>query len=99
MKEFVYGTDYQYNLLKEELEDHMCHVYSHCRLPECCSKKMTRIGFEKEENTYALFIDKGITCNSNRVSDLFCEWLSVGTIKFLDFTDMKEFLTGLKDLY
>ena len=60
MKEFVYGSDHQYELLKESLEDHLCHVYSRCYLPGACSKNIARIGFEKEENTYALFIDKGI---------------------------------------
>ena len=56
MREFVYGTDQQYELLKGSLEDHLCHVYSHCYLPDNCSKDIARIGFEKEENTYALFI-------------------------------------------
>jgi hypothetical protein len=99
MKEFVYGTDNQYELLKRSLEDHMCHVYSRCSLPNSCNKDIARIGFEKEENTYALFIDKGITCSSNCSPDLFKDWLAVGTIRFLDFTDMKEFLRSLKCLY
>lgn len=99
MKEFVYGTDHQYELLKESLEDHLCHVYSSCYLPGNCSKEITRIGFEKEENTYALFIDKGISCSSNHAPALFMDWLAVGTIRFLDFTDMKEFLRSLKCLY
>lgn len=99
MKEFVYGTDHQYELLKESLEDQLCHVYSRCYLPGSCSKEITRIGFEKEENTYALFIDKGISCSSNHAPALFKDWLAVGTVRFLDFTDMKEFLRSLKCLY
>lgn len=99
MREFVYGTDYQYKLLKESLEDHLCHVYSRCYLPSSCSKGIARIGFEKEENTYALFIDKGISCSSNYAPALFNDWLAVGTVRFLDFTDMKEFLRSLKCLY
>jgi len=99
MKEFVYGTDYQYELLKESLEDHFCHVYTHCYLPSSCSKDITRIGFEKEGNTYALFIDRGIFCSSNYAPELFKDWLAVGIVRFLDFTDMKNFLRSLKCLY
>lgn len=97
MREFVYGTDQQYNLLKESLNDHMCHVYR-CVLPSGCSKKSCRIGFEKERNTYALFIDKGIICSRSNTAN-FKEWLSIGTMRFLEFTDMKEFLRNLKSLY
>ena len=52
MREFVYGTDYQYQLLKNSLEDYLCHVYLRCCLPSCCSREIARIGFEKENKTY-----------------------------------------------
>ena len=48
MREFVYGTDYQYNLLKESLDDHLYHVYRNCSYPRCCSRESGRIEFEKE---------------------------------------------------
>lgn len=99
MKEFVYGSDHQYDILKASLEDHLCHVYKGCSLPSSCSQSNARIGFEKEGNTYALFIDKGISCRSNRAPQLFKDWLAAGTVRFLDFTDMKEFLRSLKCLY
>lgn len=99
MREFVYGTDQQYELLKESLNDHMCHVYVHCIFPSCFSKNAGRIGFEKEGDTYALFIDKGITCSKGNTSQLFRDWLSAGTLRFLDFTDMKVFLRSLRYLY
>ncbi len=99
MKEFVYGSDQQYQLLKELLEDHMCHVYPHCHMPASCTKEVARIGFEKEESTYALFIDKGISCSNNHAPALFQDWLNAGTVRFLDYTDMKAFLRGLKCLY
>lgn len=98
MREFTVGTDQQYDLLKESLDDNLCHVYR-CTLPGCCSKETARIGFEKEGDTYALFIDKGITCSSARAPGLFQEWLQGGTLRFLDFTDMKEFLRSLSVLY
>lgn len=99
MREFVYGSDEQYDLLKDTLKDHLCHVFTNCAYPQCCNVSTGRIGFEKEEETYALFIDKGITCSGNNIPALFREWLSTGTLRFLDFNDMKEFLKSLKCLY
>lgn len=99
MREFVYGSDQQYDMLRESLNDHLCHVYRNCSLPAGCSVGMCRIGFEKEGDTYALFIDKGINCSSAKATGLFNEWLLSGTLRFLDFTDMKEFLRSLKCLY
>lgn len=99
MKEFVYGSDQQYAMLKESLNDHLCHVYKNCVYPQGCSKPGGRIGFEKEGDTYALFIDRGITCSRKNAPSLFLEWLSSGTLRFLDYTDMKEFLRSLRCLY
>lgn len=99
MREFVYGSDQQYEMLKDSLEDHMCHVYRNCFLPAGCSVGMCRIGFEKERDTYAVFIDKGITYSRDNAPRLFTEWLSTGTLRFLDYTDMKEFLRSLVCLY
>ena len=99
MKDFVYGTDRDYNQLKETLEDHLCHVYKNCELPPGCNRNTSRIGFEKEGDTYALFIDKGITYSKANAPRLFQNWLSEGTLRFLDYTDMKEFLRSLYSLY
>lgn len=99
MIDFVYGTDRQYEGLKEMLEDHLCHVYKNCVFPQCCSCTGGRIGFEKEDNTYALHIDKGNTCSKDDAPQLFKDWLAAGTIRFLDYTDMKEFLRSLHCLY
>ena len=99
MREFVFGTEQQYRVLRDSLNDSMCHVYNNCELPRCCDQDRGRIGFEKEGNTYALFIDKGITCRSGSAPHLFKDWLSSGTLRFLEFTDMKEFLRSLSCLY
>lgn len=99
MKEFVYGADQQYEMLKVSLNDHMCHVYSQCNFPGCFNKDVGRIGFEKEGDTYALFIDKGIACSKHNIPQLLHDWLAAGTLRFLDFTDMKVFLRSLKCLY
>lgn len=99
MKEFVTGTDRQYRSLKESLEDHRCHVYGGCSYPPGCSKTRGRLGFEKEGKTYALFIDRGVTCSNPAAPGLFRDWLASGTLRFLDFTDLTEFLRSLKCLY
>lgn len=99
MWEFVNGSDQQYEILKESLDDHLCLVYHNCSYPRCCSKESGRIGFEKERDTYALFIDKGMHCSGNQVPALFCQWLETGTLRFLEFTDMKEFMRSLRCLY
>ena len=99
MIDFVYGTDQQYESLREMLNDQLCHVFKNCSFPTCCSTPNGRMGFEKEGETYALYIDKGITCSKRNAPRLFVDWLSVGTLRFLDFTDMKEFLRSLQCLY
>ena len=98
MREFVYGSDMQYGVLKDSLEDNLCHVYN-CSFPPGCKPSRGRIGFEKENETYALFIDKGIQYSRSYAPSLFKEWLEQGTLRFLDFTDMVEYLRSLNSLY
>ena len=99
MHQFVYGTDEQYDNLREQLNDRMCHVFSHCMLPPSFSREVCRIGFEKEETTFALFIDKGITCRDAAAKPLLKDWLAKGTLRFLDYSDIKTFLRSLTYLY
>ncbi len=54
MIDFVYGTDQQYEKLKEGLEDHLCHAFLDCYYPSCCVVGRGRLGFEKEGDTYVL---------------------------------------------
>lgn len=97
MKEFVTGTEAQYDLLKTSLGDGKCHVYT-CAFPASFSKPTGRIGFEKDKISYILYIDKGITCTNSR-SGLLNDWLEAGTMRFLDFSDLKAFLQSLTFLY
>ena len=97
MKEFVTGSDEQFELLKTSLKDGQCHVYT-CSFPSSFSKTSGRIGFEKDKISYILYIDKGITCTA-RKSPLMNEWLESGTLRFLDFSDLKAFLKSLSFLY
>lgn len=101
MREFVYGTDRQYEMLKNALEDGLCHVFSRCALPASFSRTVCRIGFEHSRTTngYILYIDRGITCSDARADVTLKEWLSSGSLTYLDFNDLKEFLKGLTYLY
>ena len=89
MIEFTMGTDEQYQMLRDDLEDGLCHVYESCRLPGCCSQPHARMGFEKQGITYGLFIDKGIRCSDPSAPPLFRELLAKGTLRFVVFNDMK----------
>ena len=99
MKEFVYGSDFQYEVLKSSLNDRLCHVYNNCSYPPNCNVERGRLGFEKENDTYALFIDKGVICSRIDAPQLFKDWLAAGVLRFLEFTDLKEFLRSLRILY
>lgn len=99
MREFVEGNDNQYMMLKNSLNDNRCHVYR-CVLPASFNRTNCRIGFEKERTTngYALYIDKGLEFY-NCAFPLFNEWLRTGTIRFMDFNDVKTFLRKLNFIY
>ena len=100
MKEFVYGTEYNYDLLENLLEDGDCHIYPETYLPEGCFHQKVRIGFENESTgTYLLSIDRGIHCTNPKASKLFKTWLANGELRFLEFDDIKEFFSNLKMLY
>lgn len=99
MREFIDGTDFQFNNLKESLNDNLCHVFKNCVLPSGCNRTTCRIGFEKGDYAYVLLIDSGITCSNSKASQLFKDWLTKGELKFIDFTDLKVFLRSLKCLY
>ena len=97
MREFVYGSDKQYELLKKSLEDGRCHVYD-CAFPESFSASGGRMGFEKDAVSYILYIDRGLS-RRGKSPALFKDWLSGGSLRFLDFSDMKAYLKSLVFLY
>lgn len=99
MRDFVFGSDLNYDILKETLEDGLCHVYHNCSFPTSFSKQSGRLGFEKEGETYALFIDKGISTSSPNAPALLRYWLETGTLRFLDYEDLKDFLKSLVALF
>ena len=102
MWEFVKGNQKQYQDLKQLLEDGMLHVYHNCQLPAGCSRRACRIGFEKDNGMYVVWIDSGITCSrrgGGTCGKQFRQWLADGEIRFLDFNDVRDFLKGLRFLY
>ena len=102
MREFVHGTQKQFDNLKKSLEGGMLQVYHNCKLPSCCSQRTCRIGFEKENGMYVVLIDNGITCSScafRRPMKQFRQWIEEGEIRFLDFNDVRDFFRSLKGLF
>lgn len=98
MREFAFGTDQQYEELDQLLQDNQCHVYNGCSLPECCTPKTVRIGFEQNCNGhYILYIDKGIYAETDH-SD-FKKFIENGEIRFNCIDDMICFLRGLQPLF
>lgn len=97
MKDFVYGTHRQFEQLDSLLSDGQCHVYSGCTLPEGCSPRSARLGFEKQGDVYILYIDKNITATVG--SPEFAQLLEKGETKFICLDDMISFLHGLQPLF
>ena len=98
MREFAFGTDQQFKELDQQLLDNQCHVYNGCILPECCTPKIARIGFEQNCNGhYILYIEKGICAETNH-SD-FKNFIENGEIRFICMDDMICFLRGLQPLF
>ena len=86
MREFAFGTDQQFEELDQLLQDNQCHVYNSCCLPECCTPRTARIGFEQNcSGHYILYIDKGI-CAETDHSD-FKNFIENGEIRFICIDD------------
>lgn len=101
MQQFVYGTDQQYETLKNELNDgrEMYSYFNNCIFPSCCKISYGKIAFKKKDNMYYLYTGKGNSCKGQNIPELFKDWLRLGILKFLDFADIKEFFKSLKCLY
>jgi len=98
MREFVFGTDQQFEKLIQQLLDNQCHVYNGCRLPECCTPKTARIGFEQDCNGYyIIYIDKGISAETDHYD--FKNFIENGWVRFICVDDMICFLRGLQPLF
>ena len=97
MKEFAYGTQAQFDNLEQLLSDGQCHVYHNCILPEGCTPKTARLGFEKQGDVYILYVDKNISCTIDNPE--FRQLLERGETKFICLEDMTSFLHSLQPLF
>lgn len=97
MKEFVYGTQAQFDQFERLLSDGQCHVYRNCVLPEGCTPQTARLGFEKRGDVYIFYIDKNITSTVD--SPEFKQLLEKGETKFICLDDMISFLHSLQPLF
>ena len=97
MREFVFGTEYQYNWLDNLISDGQCHVFNNCVLPSSCTPDHSRLGFEKADSVYIVYIDRGITTTADDQS--FIHFLQNGETKFTCMEDMVEFFRSLQPLF
>lgn len=97
MREFVYGSDAQFSMLDQQLNDGMCHVFSECRLPDFCTPRQARLGFEKGQDGYVMYIDKGVQADGRNRD--FKQLLERGEVRFICLEDMVEFFRSLKPLF
>ena len=98
MYQFVSYSDAEFDELGRSLEDNRCHVYPECTLPDCCSRRSARMGFEKDCNGfYILYIDMNIHADTQQQD--FLMLLENGELRFLNFSDMVDFLRSLAPLF
>ena len=97
MREFVFGTENQYNWLDNLISDGQCHVFNNCVLPESCTPNHSRIGFEKTEAIYIVYIDRGVATTADDQN--FVRFLQNGETKFTCLEDMMEFFHSLQPLF
>lgn len=98
MKEFAFGSDIQFESLAQMLQDNLCHVYNDCVLPEGCTPKKARIGFEKNtEGHYIMYINKGIISKTGHAD--FDSFIEKGEKRFICCDDMVSFLRSLQPLF
>ena len=97
MREFVFGTKHQYNWLDNLISDGQCHVFNNCVLPSSCTPDHSRLGFEKADSVYIVYIDRGITTTTD--DQCFIHFLQNGETKFTCLEDMVEFFRSLQPLF
>lgn len=97
MREFVYGTAAQFNVLDKELSSGKKYKFEGRMLPDSCSTDRACIWFAKIDDVYYLFIDKGITTSVE--NDDFRFLLDRGETKFVCMEDMISFFQSLQPLF
>lgn len=97
MRRFSQSTKEDYEELDMILSDGQLHVFNNRELPVGCNPRKTRIGFEKEEGIYTLYVDTGVETNIN--NEDFVLLLRNGELKFVGIDDLMSFFTATKVLF
>ena len=97
MRDFVFGTAEQFAGLDRMLSDSKCHVFGGTELPDSCTPRKVRIGFEKAGDVYIMYIDKGVGTSSAHQD--FRQFLEKGEARFICLDDMITFLHSLQPLF
>lgn len=97
MREFVYGTNAQFNALDQELSQGKKYKFANRRLPESCSPATACMWFAKIDDVYCMYIDKGITTTADNLD--FKNFLEHGETKFICLEDMVAFFHSLQGLF
>ena len=97
MKEFVYGTDAQFQALDNELSSGKKYKFANRQLPVSCTPDVACIWFAKIDDVYFMYIDKGIITSADNQD--FKAFLERGVTKFICLEDMVAFLRSLKSLF
>lgn len=97
MKEFAFGTTAQFAALDQELSCGKKYKFADRQLPDSCSPTTACIWFAKIDDVYCMYINKGITTNSDNQD--FNNFLERGETKFICLEDMASFLHSLQSLF
>ena len=100
MKRFVYGTDYDWKTLANDLSrlsnENRMDVYT-CMMPAECEPKYVRIAFEKRDNSYFIYIDK--TVHYEGELEPFKRFLDNRELMFENIEEVRSFFESLSSLY
>ena len=97
MKEFAFGTPQQFQWLDNLLQDGQCHVFR-VALPHSCAPDHARLGFEKSDDCYRIYIDYSITTSDTTNQD-FVFLLQHGQASFTSLDTLITFLHSLQPLF
>ncbi len=97
MREFVYGTIEQFEVLEQELSEGKKYIFANRTLPASCTPGAASIWFAKVDGVYCIFIDRGITTSVENRD--FKNFLERGEIEFLSLEEMISFLHSLQPLF
>ncbi len=97
MKEFVYGNKAQFLALDRELSNGRKYKFPGRKMPDSCIPSVACIWFAKNDGQYQIYIDKGISTNSDHQG--FTNLLERGNLVFDSIDDMISYFYSLRPLF